>query len=1041
MASETLENIIKILVKGQVDPSLKQSQILLKGIRKSFNEAGISAQKYFDAADVKMIKFKASLTSTGEQVGRLTTLIRLNQNQFQRTTSQFRINPKTGVGSVGATRAEIVASEDLTRKETKAIKENIEATTKLGEAKKKTTSEVAKMAKRAVEIVPIWMSIRTVYQSFIQLLQSSFRFLVEWETVMAKIAVVGGGTREELGKLSKDLLKLATAFGVSLNDLGEGARLWAQQGKTYAEVIPLMRTTAKLSIVTGRSMKDSVEDITSVMYSFGLEADNTTKIVDSLVAIDLKFAITTDVMAESLRKVGPVAKQMGLSLEKTLGIITATHLATRAKGGEIGNSLKTIFTRLATVSRDAIQTLAKVPVFLDEAGLATTENTGTFRDWGTILDEIADKYDTLDGSIQEDLAYQLAGVRQVTKLKAALAQWKEQLEATNAALNSEGASQRAVNILLDTSEAKARRLAGAWNELVDTVADTRGWKGLLDVLREAVLLTRDLAENAELAGPALALGEVVVPKGNVDAKPLLKRIMEQGVGGVFPELLKQRVEGAGDDKVTSELKKELAETEKLVEAKASGNLIDKETQEIELKRLDSLRDYGVEEAEIAKKKLAYLTQDKVYNDKDIINKRNQLKSEIEILEKKKNYTDFLLKEELVAKRLEGFGYNRIQIAIAELARKEAYLKAQNVDIENNKDIIKQRQEILQLVQEEINTYSKGLQDTLSGGLTDLLKGEKTLGQFGEGVASSVKDSVLGAFSEGIIGNVFQATGIGEAFGEELFAIKHVFDKKPKGMYDTFIKGGDYAADAMYESFVKGSKLLSTGGTAGTIGNILSGKSSSGTAGGVLGGALGVLGGLFGLGGSSIPKWNTRNYAAKSGTKAGQQSGNFLGGLGGIGNVANSALVGYSAFQSAGGSNGGGLAATAGILGGVGSLGVGIGMAGVGAAAEAAGGLAALGTTGALAALGPIGIAGIALVGASMLIPLFKKSVQVQEEIKTETGNVASKISVSNKELSVVNRNLIALKNEKTFILPESAYFSTASTIQDNFALHASRGLA
>jgi len=213
MASETLENIIKLVIKGQSDPSLKQSQILLKGIRKSFNEAGISAQKYFDAADVKMIKFKASLTSTGEQVGRLTTLIRLNQNQFQRTTSQLKVNPKTGVGTVGATGAEIISSEDLTRKETKAIKENIDATNKLGEAKKKATSEIEKMARRAVEIVPIWMGTRIVYQSFIQLLQSSFRFLVEWETVMSKIAVVGGGTREELGKLSKDLLKLATAFG------------------------------------------------------------------------------------------------------------------------------------------------------------------------------------------------------------------------------------------------------------------------------------------------------------------------------------------------------------------------------------------------------------------------------------------------------------------------------------------------------------------------------------------------------------------------------------------------------------------------------------------------------------------------------------------------------------------------------------------------------------------------------------------------------------------------------------------------------------
>lgn len=1038
MATETnkflniIETVYKTTGANPANQQLKDSAKLLKELKKAFGSNPTilksltpSISKQFPTAkEIDLLTF-AFRKANGELrkmeiyidsvTGELMRLRSVSPTSLPRTspyiTGNFpnqppdsfsgflKTNPSIPITTVGQQIRKEMPKPYEYKDLANAYVKNKEAVLNLGDAHKKALSELGKMARRAVEIVPIWMAIRTVYQSFIQLLQNSFKFLVEWETVMAKIAVVGGGTREELGKLSKDLLKLATAFGVSLNDLGEGARLWAQQGKTYAEVIPLMRTTAKLSIVTGRSMKDSVEDITSVMYSFGLEAENTTKIVDSLVAIDLKFAITTDVMAESLRKVGPVAKQMGLSLEKTLGIITATHLATRAKGGEIGNSLKTIFTRLATVSRDAIQTLAKVPVFLDEAGLATTENTGTFRDWGTILDEIANKYDTLDGSIQEDLAYQLAGVRQVTKLKAAFAQWKEQLEATNTALNSEGASQRAVNILLDTSEAKARRLAGAWNELVDTVADTRGWKGLLDVLREAVLLTRDLAENAELAGPALALGEAVVPKGNVDAKPLLKRIMEQGVGGVFPELFKQRVEGAGDDKVTSELKKELAETAKLVEAKASGNLIDKETQEIELKRLDSLRDYGVEEAEIARKKLAYLTQDKTYNDKDILNKRNQLKSEIETLDKKKSYTDFLLKEELVAKRLEGFGYNRIQIAIAELARKEAYLKAQNIDIENNKDIIKQRQEILQLVQEEINAYSKGLQDTLSGGLTDLLKGETTISQFGDNIASSVKDSVLGAFSSGVVEKIFQSTGIGQIFGTEIAGIRHLFDKTPKNL-----------GEMIYDSHVRGIK---DGFAQANLA-----KSLTGGAGGTGGLIQGILG-LFGE--SDEPKkWLTRNAASKKGGTPGVQGGllSSLGGLSGLaGGALNAGMVGYSAYQSAGGSSGNrGLGLAAGAMGGIGA------------------GLMMIPS-------GVTQVIGGAMMVGSMLLGMFKKSVDVQTEIKNETKQVASKIQLSNKELSVVNRNLVALKNEKTFILPESAYFSTAANIGDAFALHSSRGLA
>jgi hypothetical protein len=71
----------------------------------------------------------------------------------------------------------------------------------------------------------------------------------------------------------------------------------------------------------------------------------------------------------------------------------------------------------------------------------------------------------------------------------------------------------------------------------------------------------------------------------------------------------------------------------------------------------------------------------------------------------------------------------------------------------------------------------------------------------------------------------------------------------------------------------------------------------------------------------------------------------------------------------------------------------------------------------------------------------KKEKQVQTETQTELKNIASKIQVSNKELQVVNRNLVALKNEKTFILPESAYFSSKlGNIEDAFSVHSSRGL-
>jgi TP901 family phage tail tape measure protein len=222
-------------------------------------------------------------------------------------------------------------------------------------------------------------------------------------------------------------------------------------------------------MITGRSMSDSVEDITAVMTSFGMTARDTGRILDSLVAIDLRFAITTDVMVAAIRKAGPVAAQMNISFERLLGVITATHLATRASGGEIGNAWKTIFTRMSTTAVDAIQSIGQIPIYLNDLKQPTKENTGTFRDWSDVIDDLANKLPKLNESSQAQLTAQIAGVRQVTKLIAMFRQYQVALDATTEAQLGYGKGQEAVNILLETTEVKLKKVQNAWAVLMNTI--------------------------------------------------------------------------------------------------------------------------------------------------------------------------------------------------------------------------------------------------------------------------------------------------------------------------------------------------------------------------------------------------------------------------------------------------------------------------------------------------------------------------------------------------------------------------------------------
>lgn len=150
----------------------------------------------------------------------------------------------------------------------------------------------------------------------------------------------------------------------------------------------------------------------------------------------------------------------------------------------------------------------------------------------------------------------------------------------------------------------------------------------------------------------------------------------------------------------------------------------------------------------------------------------------------------------------------------------------------------------------------------------------------------------------------------------------------------------------------------------------------------------------------------RNYGGGGG---GASNGNFNWGKL-LGGGLNSAMAGYAGYRRGG--------VMSGIMGGVGS---------------------ALMTFG-----GPYGaVVGGALSLASMLFGIGRKkktTIDVQE--RSDTLQIASKIDVTNKQLQVVNRNLVALRQDfRTFILPESAYFSEGRGIADSFSISARRGLS
>ena len=101
------------------------------------------------------------------------------------------------------------------------------------------------------------------------------------------------------------------------------------------------------------------------------------------------------------------------------------------------------------------------------------------------------------------------------------------------------------------------------------------------------------------------------------------------------------------------------------------------------------------------------------------------------------------------------------------------------------------------------------------------------------------------------------------------------------------------------------------------------------------------------------------------------------------------------------------------------------------------------TTAALAAsiVPVVGWIAAAVMVAGMAIGLFSSPEEPeyrQEEVREQTNQLASRIDITNSSLEWVNRNLVEMRQELTYIMRESFYFSEKSEAE-RFSIDSSRG--
>ena len=331
---------------------------------------------------------------------------------------------------------------------------------------------------------------------------------------------------------------------------------------------------------------------------------------------------------------------------------------------------------------------------------------------------------------------------------------------------------------------------------------------------------------------------------------------------------------------------------------------------------------------------------------------------------------------------------------------------------NINKLIKEANRLLVDQIKEVEKYSSELKSAFSKNFQDIFSGKIGIGDMFKNVSIKYRDVISKAFSEGLADQLFDITGLDKMFGSSAYSLRHIFEGNSGRIKSAF----DYGARKTQNAIITGFNIgLGKGG--GFAGFTNYGGYTIGT------GAYTLPG--FGAGGffnKPIYGLNYRNSTERAmGARMGYKQAPTYGQV--LGVVGSSAMSMYGGMQTG---------TAAGVLSGLGSLGMGIGMLQAGAAT---GSIFGAGNLLGASFLGPLGLA---LAVGGLIAGMFNTPPKWRRESEqTAIKEITSKIDVTNKQLEWVNRNLVALRQELTYIMPRSYYFSFSEN--DRFAISASRG--
>jgi TP901 family phage tail tape measure protein len=286
---------------------------------------------------------------------------------------------------------------------------------------------------------------------------------VEFEASMSKVQALTRLNKDsgEMKALTAQARQLGAATSFTASEAAQAQGFLAMAGFKTQQILQSMPAMLDLAKAGAIDLQRTADIASNIQTAYGIDSSEMTRVADVLTAAFTNSNVDLEMLSQTMKYIGPVAREFGMSLEESAAMAGLLGNA-GIQADMAGTALRGMMSKISGAKAKELQAL----------GIATADAAGNMR----ALPEIIKDLNTVTGKMgkQEKIStiFSIFDQRAAPAVLALMGQTEKIDAAIDTVKNSAGAAAKTHQIMADNTAGALKTMQSAWEDLAISLTNT-----------------------------------------------------------------------------------------------------------------------------------------------------------------------------------------------------------------------------------------------------------------------------------------------------------------------------------------------------------------------------------------------------------------------------------------------------------------------------------------------------------------------------------------------------------------------------------------